>query len=150
MKLEWSLKKFDALTPYELYAVLQLRNQVFVVEQHCVFQDADDKDLHCYHLMGFYQNTLMAYTRLVPPGIIYPEISIGRVVTSPLFRGRGAGKELMQKSIDAAHELFGIKVIKIGAQLYLKKFYEGFGFQQTSDVYIEDGISHIYMIKTTS
>jgi ElaA protein len=147
MQLEWRLKKFDDLTPHELYAILQLRIEVFVVEQHCVFQDADDKDQASFHLMGWQDNLLAAYTRLVPPGHVYEQASIGRVVTSPNVRRFGAGKQLMQQSIDAVYELFGTGPIKIGAQFYLKNFYESFGFQQVSDIYLEDGIEHIYMLK---
>lgn len=147
MQIQWLLKKFEALSPYELYAILQLRNEVFVVEQNCVFQDADDKDQNSYHLMGFNNDKLVAYTRLVPPGESYKEVSIGRVVTSPSVRGSGTGKELMEQSIDAVYKIFGVQPIKIGAQLYLKKFYESFGFEQISDVYLEDGIEHIYMIR---
>lgn len=150
MHTDWILKKFEALTPFELYAILQLRNEVFVVEQNCVFQDADDKDQDCYHLMGMTGNKLVAYTRLVPPGVIYPEISIGRVVTSPAVRRHGAGRELMTTSIDTCYRLFGREPIRIGAQLYLKRFYESFGFQQVSEVYLEDGIEHIYMRKQPS
>jgi ElaA protein len=147
MQVQWMLKKFSELDPYQLYAILQLRSEVFVVEQNCVFQDADDKDQDSYHLSGYYQNKLVAYTRLVPPGLIYKEISIGRVVTSPAVRRAGAGKLLMEASINKAYELFGTNPIKIGAQLYLRKFYEGFGFRQISDTYVEDGIPHIYMLK---
>ena len=149
MALPWILKKFSELTPGELYAALQLRNEVFVVEQNCVFQDADDKDQASYHLLGYTDNKLVAYTRLVPPGVIYKEPSIGRVVTSPSVRGIGAGRELMQESINTAYHLFGTLPLKIGAQLYLKKFYESFGFIQVGEGYIEDGIPHIYMIKNT-
>ena len=147
MQIQWKLKKFSELSPYELYAILQLRNEVFVVEQNCVFQDADDKDQDSYHLSGYKNDKLVAYTRLVPPGLIYDEASIGRVITSPSVRREGAGKLLMQESIDRAYELFGINPIKIGAQLYLKRFYESFGFIQISDTYLEDGIPHIYMLK---
>jgi len=147
MPIQWLLKKFDDLSPRQVYAILQLRNEVFVVEQNCVFQDADDKDQNSYHLMGFDNNKLVAYTRLVPAGEIYKQPSIGRVVTSPSARGTGAGRELMRESIAAVENLFGIQPIKIGAQLYLRKFYESFGFQQASDVYLEDGIEHIYMIR---
>lgn len=146
MNIEFHLKYFDDLSPQELYSILQLRNEVFVVEQNCVFQDADDKDQKCYHLMGTKNEKLLAYTRLVPPGWIYEEASIGRVVTSPNARRENLGKELMKKSIDAIYDLFGKVDIKIGAQKYLKKFYESFGFKQVSDVYLEDGIEHIYMI----
>ena len=148
MQIQWLLKKFEELTPYQLYAILQLRNEVFVVEQNCVFQDADDKDQNAYHLMGFENNKLVAYTRLVAPGEIYEQPSIGRVVTSPVVRRSGTGKELMKQSIDAVYNLFGIQPIKIGAQLYLKKFYESLGFEQVSAIYLEDGIEHIYMIKS--
>jgi ElaA protein len=145
--INWICKEFDRLTPHELYACLQLRNEVFVVEQNCVFQDADDKDQDCYHLMGWEEKKLVAYTRIAPPGICYEEISIGRVVTSPSARGKGLGRELMQKSIGTANVLFDKGfAIKIGAQLYLKKFYESFGFTQISDIYVEDDIMHIKML----
>jgi ElaA protein len=147
MQVQWLLKKFEELTPYQLYAILQLRNEVFVVEQNCVFQDTDDKDQQSMHFMGFLNNKLVAYTRLVPPGVAYEEVSIGRVVTSPSVRRSGIGKELMQRSIDTVYRLFGEVPIKIGAQLYLKKFYESLGFKQVSEVYLEDGIEHIYMIR---
>ena len=147
MQVQWLLKKFEELTPYQLYAILQLRNEVFVVEQNCVFQDADEKDQQSMHFMGFLNNKLVAYTRLVPPGVAYEEVSIGRVVTSPSVRRSGIGKELMQRSIDTVYRLFGEVPIKIGAQLYLKKFYESLGFKQVSEVYLEDGIEHIFMIR---
>lgn len=149
MYIQWTIKKFDELTPYELYAVLQLRNEVFVVEQACVFQDADGKDQDSHHLLGLLENKLLAYTRLVPPGVIYEEPSIGRVVTSPSVRRSGAGRELMQQSIDKTYQLFGTLPIKIGAQLYLKNFYGSFGFFQIGEGYTEDGIPHIYMLKAT-
>jgi ElaA protein len=150
MQMEWTLKKFDELTPHELYAILQLRNEVFVVEQNCVFQDADDKDQASFHLMGMRDHKLVAYTRLVPAGVSYKEPSIGRVVTSPTVRRGGAGRGLMEQSIAAVYKLFGKQPIKIGAQFYLKNFYESFGFKQISDIYDEDGIDHIYMLKDVS
>ena len=149
----WTLKPFDQLTVHELYAILQLRNEVFAIEQNCVYPDLDDKDQGAFHLMGWAagsvpeeQDKLVAYTRLLPPGLAYPEPSIGRVVTSPLVRRNGTGKELMKRSIEQAHTLFGIIPLKIGAQLYLRQFYASFGFQQTSEVYLEDGIEHIEML----
>jgi ElaA protein len=147
MQIHWVLKKFEELTPHELYAVLQLRSAVFVVEQACVYQDADNKDPNSYHLMGLNENRLVAYTRLLAPGVSYAEASIGRVVTAPAVRRYGYGKKLMQESIDAVYRLFGNGPIKIGAQLYLKSFYESFGFVQTGAPYLEDGIPHIHMIK---
>lgn len=144
--MNWVLKKFDELTPAELYAIIQLRNEVFVVEQHCVYQDADNKDPGAYHYMGWKKNKLVAYTRLLPPGLSYHEPSIGRVVTSPAARKSGLGRELMKNSINTIYSLFGRQPIKIGAQLYLKNFYASLGFQQTGDIYLEDGIEHIEMI----
>ncbi|MEO6453598.1 MAG: GNAT family N-acetyltransferase, partial [Ginsengibacter sp.] len=112
--------------------------------------DCDNKDQHCFHLMGRDKNLLMAYSRLVPPGIAFVEASIGRVVTSPAVRRSGIGRELMMASIDNVYKLFGEPSITIGAQLYLKNFYESFGFKKISDIYLEDGIQHIKMqlIKT--
>ncbi|MDZ4810941.1 MAG: GNAT family N-acetyltransferase [Bacteroidota bacterium] len=144
--INWICKKFDDLSPQELYTIMQLRNEVFVVEQNCVYQDADNKDPHCYHLMGLLNNKLIAYTRLLPPGLAYTEASIGRVVSSPSARGGGVGRELMEKSIEQVSQLFGTTSIKIGAQLYLLKFYTSIGFQQTSTVYLEDNIEHVEMI----
>ncbi len=141
-----SYKPFAELTPFELYAIMRLRNEVFVVEQQCIFQDADNKDQYCYHLMVKENDFLVAYSRLVPPEISYDKMSIGRVISSPLYRNTGVGKLLMEKSIEACYALFGEAPVKIGAQLYLKKFYESFGFLQTSDVYDEDGIDHIEMV----
>jgi ElaA protein len=146
--IKWICKEFDVLTSHELYAILQLRNEVFVVEQNCIFQDADNRDQKCRHLMGWENETLVAYTRLMPPGVIYTLPSIGRVVTSLKLRNTGTGKILMEKSIEEIYRLFGVSDIKIGAQIYLQKFYESLGFKQTSDLYLEDGIQHIEMIKT--
>jgi ElaA protein len=145
--MNWSLKKFEELTPYELYAILQLRNEVFVVEQNCVYQDADNKDRYSFHLMGWKDEKLLAYTRLIPAGTAYAEPSIGRVVTSPSARGIGAGRELMEQSINNIYKLFGKQAIRIGAQLYLKKFYSSLGFEPTGSIYLEDGIEHIEMVK---
>jgi len=145
--MNWTLKKFEDLTPYELYAILRLRTEIFVVEQNCVFQDMDNKDQPAYHLMGWKNNTLIAYTRLIPPHLSYEEPSIGRVVTSAAARGGGIGRILMEKSIEEITRLYGKTPIKLGAQLYLKNFYESLGFMQSGDVYDEDGIDHIEMIR---
>ena len=145
--MNWILKDFDSLTPQELYAILRLRSEVFVVEQNCVFLDMDDVDQQCHHLMGWEEELLLAYTRLVPPGLSYEEASIGRVVTSPAGRGNGMGKTLIEKSIEGVCNLYGKGSIKIGAQFYLKKFYTSFGFEQVGDIYDEDGIEHIKMIR---
>ena len=144
--MNWICKPFEELSPKELYAILQLRNEVFVVEQNCVFQDADDKDQPSWHLMAWSDDRLAGYTRLVPAGISYPETSIGRVVTFPKMRKSGIGKELMERSIQMIFQLWDKQPIRIGAQVYLKRFYESFGFQQCSNIYMEDNIEHIQMI----
>ena len=146
--VKWILKKFDDLAALELYSILQLRNEVFVVEQNCVFQDADNKDQFCWHLMGWDNDKLVAYSRIVPKDVSYDLPSIGRIVTSPAVRGNGTGRILMDESIKAIKKLFGDTAIKLGAQLYLKNFYESFGFMQSSDIYLEDGIQHIEMIRS--
>ena len=147
MHIQWVLKKFHDLSVDELYTLLRLRNEVFVVEQNCVFQEADNKDQSCYHLMGWRDDLLAAYTRIVPPGVAYELPAIGRVVTSPQARGGGLGRLLMEQSILETEKLYGKVAIKIGAQLYLKKFYTSLGFIQTSEIYLEDDIEHIEMIK---
>ncbi len=147
MNLRFILKSFDELTPAELYAILRLRSEVFVVEQNCVFLDMDDKDQESHHLMGMLDGKLVAYTRLLPAGLAYEHPSIGRVVTSPAVRGTGAGRLLMDKSIEVCEQLYGKTTIVIGAQLYLKEFYSSFGFRQSSDIYDEDGIDHIQMTR---
>jgi ElaA protein len=149
MNITWYHKHFTELNTTELYQILQLRNEVFIVEQNCPFQDLDDKDFKSFHLIGFDEDSrkILAYTRIVPAGVSYEEASIGRVVTSPQARGGGIGRELMLKSIKLLEELFSNVPIKIGAQYYLKKFYESLGFQQVGEIYLEDGIEHILMIK---
>lgn len=145
-EISWRCMFFTDLTTSELYQIMSLRNEVFVVEQNCVFQDADNKDQRCFHLTGFINDELAAYVRLVPPGVAYNYMSVGRVATSPAHRGHGIGKALMQRAINQCYMVFEKAPIKIGAQLYLKKFYESFGFKQSSTEYIEDGIPHIEML----
>lgn len=146
MNINWYCKAFNNLAPSELYQVMRLRSEVFVVEQNCVFLDADNKDEQCLHFMGWIEKDLVAYTRIAPPGYIYEEPSIGRVVTSPAYRRNKIGYVLMEKSIEQCKKVFGNTPIKIGAQYYLKNFYASFGFKQISDIYLEDGIEHIYML----
>ncbi len=145
--MHWILKHFDDLTPKELYKILQLRNEVFIVEQNCPYQDCDNKDMYAWHLMHMQDDKLIAYTRLLAPGISYSESSIGRVVSSPSARKTGIGKKLMLESIAQIKKLFQTDTIRIGAQLYLQKFYESFGFVKDGDVYLEDNIPHIIMLR---
>ncbi len=145
--ITWQLKHFNQLTTTELYTLLQLRSEVFVVEQTCPYLDPDGKDLYCHHLMGYVGNDLAVYSRLVPAGVSYAEVSIGRVISSPKYRGQQLGKQLMEKSVEAISELYGSAPIRIGAQAYLKQFYEGFGFVDLNQPYLEDGIPHIIMLR---
>lgn len=138
-------KTFQELTNKELYQLLQLRSEVFVVEQNCVFLDMDDKDEASYHVLGIYNNQLVAYTRLVPKGVIYDVASIGRVVTHSSVRKLGFGKQLMEYSISEVRQKLNAEEILIGAQLYLHQFYSSLGFIQEGDMYLEDNIEHIKM-----
>ena len=142
----WICKKFQELSADELYAILRLRSEVFVVEQSCVFQDMDNKDQKCHHLMGWRSGLLVGYSRVIRAGISYAESSIGRIVTSPAARGLAVGRELLTKSIDTLYALHGKQSIRISAQFYLKSFYESFGFVQKGEIYLEDGIEHIEML----
>jgi ElaA protein len=145
--MNWILKPFAELTPKELYHILQLRNEVFIVEQNCPYQDLDNKDLKSWHLMGIEEDRLLAYSRLLAPGISYSESSIGRIVSSPSVRKTGMGKKLIRESIEQVKNLFKTDTIRIGAQFYLKAFYESFGFIQDGDIYLEDNIPHIIMLR---
>ena len=145
MELTWIYKSFDELTVAELYAMLQLRMEVFTVEQNCVYQDVDDKDQKSFHLAGWDGNKLVAYCRILPPGISYTEASIGRVVTSPAYRKSGCGRDLMTKAIVKTLSQFTCSKITISAQFYLKQFYESLGFTAFGDIYLEDNIPHIKM-----
>ena len=141
------IKPFDDLTATELYSILRLRNEVFIVEQNCVYLDTDNKDLRCHHLILLKNNELAAYARLVPPGLSFNEMSIGRVVSNPKYRGTGAGRVLMNLAIEKCPQLFGEGAIKIGAQAYLLNFYTSLGFVAVGEPYDEDGIPHIDMIR---
>jgi ElaA protein len=146
MSLTHTVKAFQDLTAQELYEILRLRSEVFVVEQNCVFLDQDGKDSFCHHLSLFSDGQLAAYSRLVPAGVSYAEVSIGRVVTSPAFRGTGLGRQLMELSIKSCEDLFGKGAIRIGAQTYALPFYASLGFVSDGEVYDEDGIEHVEMV----
>ena len=144
--MEWIYKHFAELTGKEMYEILQLRNRVFVVEQNCVYDDTDDKDIHCYHLCGYEDDRLVAYARIVPPRISYDEASIGRVVTHPQYRSFGYGKLLMKTAIEETKQQFNVSSIRISAQEYLLNFYADLGFVSTGKSYLEDGIPHVEMV----
>jgi len=138
---------FDELGTAALYRILQLRQAVFVVEQNCVYQDLDGIDPVSWHLGCWEGEELLAYTRLVPPGVSYAEPSIGRVLTAARVRRSGLGRELMQRSLDEAARLFGRVALQIGAQKYLRRFYESLGFEVVGPEYLEDGIPHLHMVR---
>jgi len=127
--------------------MLQLRQLVFVVEQNCAYLDADGKDVKGWHVLGYDKNALVATSRLLPQNVSYQEVSIGRVVSHPTARMTGVGKELMTRSIAGCETLFGVQPIRIGAQKYLKRFYESFGFRDIGQEYLEDGIPHLIMLR---
>ena len=147
--MEVVFKRFDQLTNSELYALLQLRSEVFVVEQDCVYQDIDDADLKAIHLLGTVDSELVACTRIIAPNIKYENhASIGRIVTAQSVRRLGYGKQIVQKSIDKICQLYGENTpIKISAQVYLNRFYNSLGFESQGQQYLEDGIPHVEMVK---
>lgn len=140
-------KTFNQLSTQELYDMLQLRAEVFVVEQDCVYQDVDGKDQKAWHILGYKNNKLVAYTRVFKPGDYFKEASIGRVVVAENQRQHKYGYDIMEASIKAIKEIFNETTIKISAQCYLNKFYNNLGFKERGKSYLEDGIPHIAMIK---
>ncbi len=145
MDLQWKIRRFDELSATDVYAILQLRSEVFIVEQNCVYQDIDGKDQKALHLIGEENGQLVAYARLFKPGDYFEQASIGRVIVKQDYRDRKLGQLLMREAIEAMQSHFGETKITISAQLYLKKFYESQGFVSTSEMYLEDDIPHIEM-----
>ncbi len=139
------IKQFNELTLQELYAILRLRNEVFVVEQNCVYQDADNKDQKATHIFIKNNDEILAYTRIFKPGEYFKNASIGRVVVNPKYRKQNLGKKIMQISIVFVLQS-GFNTIEISAQTYLKKFYNELGFTHIGEEYLEDNIPHIKMI----
>ena len=146
--IEWRFAPFDELTSAELYAVLQLRSEVFVVEQACVFQDMDGADAAAMHLLGTLDGQLVAYARCLAAGIKFSEASIGRIATRDSVRGSGAGHALAEKAIACLLQQWGAQAIRIGAQARLELFYRQHGFVKTGALYMEDGIPHIEMLRS--
>ncbi|WP_165750478.1 GNAT family N-acetyltransferase [Cellulophaga sp. Z1A5H] len=145
--LKVQVKRFDELSTTELYVILQLRSEVFVVEQDCVYQDVDGKDFKSLHVIGYNDEDIAAYTRIFKAGDYFKEASIGRVVVSPKYRKDGFGREIMKASIAAVNKAYGEDTIRISAQKYLLKFYTSLGFNVVGEEYLEDGIPHMNMIK---
>jgi ElaA protein len=145
MPISWKTKTFDELSTQELYQIVRLRSEVFVVEQNCVYQDVDNKDQKALHLFGTLEGEIIAYSRLFKPGDYFEFSSIGRVVVAKKNRDKNFGHELINQSILEIKNHFNEQAITISAQLYLKKFYESHGFVATSETYLEDDIPHIEM-----
>lgn len=149
-KIEWDVKSFRQLSIDELFHILQLRINVFVVEQQCAYPELDDYDRHqgTRHLSGWDESrSLITYARILPPGLRFPEVNVGRFVVRTEFRGQGIGHQLLRQALKDMQSCWPDHGIKISAQDYLQKFYEQYGFVRVSDVYLEDGIPHIEMIK---
>ncbi|MGB1449226.1 MAG: GNAT family N-acetyltransferase [Flavobacteriaceae bacterium] len=145
--LSFISKSFDELTIVELYEILALRAEVFVVEQHCPYQDVDGKDINSLHVLGYLDNRIVAYGRVVEKGISYPDyISIGRIVTSPSVRNKKHGHALVDFALTVCHKNYPSQPIKISAQAHLEKFYNQHSFLATGEAYLEDDIPHIGMI----
>lgn len=139
-------KTYNELTKEELYQILQLRSEVFVVEQDCVYQDIDFKDQKAIHILGYKQEKLVAYTRIFKKGEYFENASIGRVVVVKKERIKSYGHLIFKASIKAVNKFFNEEEIKISAQKYLKNFYESHNFKQIGEEYLEDNIPHITMI----
>jgi ElaA protein len=146
--IAWRYLAFDELTGAELYAVLQLRSAVFVVEQACIFQDIDGADTHAMHLLGMLQGRLVAYARCFAAGLMRPQISIGRILIHESVRGCGIGHALVEEALDRISWQWGPQAIEISAQAHLEDFYQQHGFVKAGPLYLEDGIPHLDMLRT--
>lgn len=146
MDIIWKIKEFEELSNFELYQILQLRINVFMLEQECLYPECDNKDLKGKHLMGYLNNQLVAYARLLPPGVSYSDASIGRVVVHPQCRHLKLGNALMSKALAQVREDFPNEDIRISAQAHLQGFYERVGFERVSEEYLEDNIPHVEML----
>ena len=145
--IEIKVKTFQEITTQELYNILQLRSEVFVVEQDCVYQDIDGKDQNALHVIGYKDENVVAYTRIFKPGYYFNEASIGRVVVKDSERQHKYGYDIMNASIEAIKAHYLVKTIKVSAQTYLKRFYNNLEFFEVGEEYLEDGIPHIGMLR---
>ncbi len=144
--MEIKIKKFNELTTEELYKILRVRNEVFVVEQTCIYQDCDNKDYNSYHLYVEEGNEVVGYLRIVNKGISYDEMSIGRVLVKENYRNKGLSRKIMLEAIKFIEEKLNFTEIRISGQVYIKGFYESLGFKQVSEEYLEDDIPHVEMV----
>jgi ElaA protein len=149
-KIKWQCASFEELSGKQIYLILQARNEVFAVEQNCVYRDMDNIDFTALHLIAWADDgNLAAYLRITAPHTDYREPSLGRVLTSKAFRGKGLGRQLMLEGLKYLNAHYPGQASRINAQVYLREFYRSFGFEAVSDEYLEDGIPHIEMLKTS-
>ena len=147
--MQFHTKTFDAISTTELHDLLKLRIDVFVVEQACYYPEIDGHDPHCLHILGKDQSgTIAAYTRILPAGLLYKEVSFGRVAVAQPHRGKGLGHELLKATHAAIEQAYGTVAVRISAQLYLTGYYQQYGFETVGEEYLEDGIPHIEMLRT--
>lgn len=142
----FQVKRFDDLTTDKLYQLLKLRVDVFVVEQNCPYPEVDGIDQDCLHLFSEEEGVITSYCRLIPPGVMYHEPSIGRILVHPDYRKKALGRQLVSEAIRVIKDEFNRNDIKIHAQVYLYDFYSSFGFEPVSEEYLEDGILHVDMV----
>lgn len=145
--IDWQWKSFAALSAPELYQILALRSEVFVVEQNCVYLDPDGLDQVAWHLWAHEAGQVRAYLRVLPPGVKFAEVSLGRVISHASVRGSGLGQALLARGLQQIEQQYGQVAVRISAQLYLQRFYQGFGFQVCGEAYDEDGIPHVEMLR---
>lgn len=149
-KVQWIIKEFDELTLCELYEILRLRNEIFVVEQQCVYQDIDDKDKDSYHIFSMDEDKICSYVRVLKPFVNYNEVSLGRVLTSQKYRRRSLSKTNITLALDFIKISLGENKVRISAQEHLIDFYGALGFKKVSECYLEDGIPHVEMLLNLS
>lgn len=149
--MQWETVSFLELDTDQLYAILKVRQEVFVIEQKCFYLDTDDVDQVSYHVIGRNdQGDIMAYARLIPAGVSYAELSMGRVLVIEQERGKGLGRQLTQRCLEEVARIWGQQPIRLSAQAYLVQFYKDFGFLTVGEEYLDAGIPHIEMVRPTS
>lgn len=145
--IEWKIKPFEKLSGAEVYEILKMRQEVFIIEQHCIYPDIDEEDFFGLHFWAECQGQVIAYCRIFPAKVTYEEVSLGRVLTSKAWRAKGVGKNLIFLAIQLIEARFKTRKIRISAQDYLLAFYGNFGFRSTGNSYLEDGIPHTEMLR---
>lgn len=144
--LTWIFKRFEELSPQELYDLLELRQRVFIIEQNCIYPDIDGKDAKAHHLLCYADGKLVAYSRITFPGVMFEEVAIGRIVSDPQQRKMGYGKQVTAMALEKVKAIYGDVPVRIAAQSYLINFYKSFGFEPVDEEYIWDGIPHQDML----